>query len=83
MSEDFEVRIVSGARKHGISRRRIEQALRSQIAADTTRTGTADPKIRFVGTDDRGEEIEIVAVVLPGVLLIIHAMPTRYRRSPG
>jgi len=39
-----------------------------------------DPKIRFVGLDDRGEEIEIVAVVLPGLLLVIHAMPTRYRR---
>lgn len=75
------VRIVSGARKHGISRRRIEQALSSQTEALATRTETTDPKIRFVGRDERGEEIEIVAVVLPGLLLIIHAMPTRYRRE--
>ena len=83
MTEDFEVRITSGARKHGISRRRIEEALRSQVLSDTTRSETTDPKIRYVGIDNRGEEIEIVAVVLPGLLLIIHAMPTRYRRSPG
>ena len=83
MTEDFEVRITSGARKHGISRRRIEEALRSQVVSDTTRSVTTDPKIRYVGIDNRGEEIEIVAVVLPGLLLIIHAMPTRYRRSPG
>jgi hypothetical protein len=36
-------------------------------------------QIRFVGRDERGEEIEMVAVVLPGLLLIIQAMPTRYR----
>ena len=77
----FEVRITSGARKHGISRRRIWQVLRTHGASDTLGSSTTDPKIRFVGTDSRGEEIEIDAVVLPGLLLIIHAMPTRFRRS--
>ncbi len=81
MVDGFAVRIVSGARKHGVSRRRIEQALWSQTEADAIGTETTDPKIRFVGRDERGEEIEIVAVVLPGLLLIIHAMPTRYRRK--
>lgn len=79
MREVVAVRIVSGARKHGISRRRIEQALLSQTEAEAIGTQTTDPKIRFVGTDERGEEIEMVAVVLPALLLIIHAMPTRYR----
>jgi hypothetical protein len=81
ITDGFVVRIVSGARKHGVSRRRIEQALMSQTEADVIGTETTDPKIRFVGRDERGEEIEIVAVVLPGLLLIIHAMPTRYRRK--
>jgi len=74
------VRIVSSARKHRLSRRRIEQALQRQVSAQTLLSDATDPKIRFVGLDDRGEEIEIVAVVLPGLLLVIHAMPTRYRR---
>lgn len=81
IAEGFDVRIVSGARKHGVGRRRIEQALLSQTEAEAIGTETTDPKIRFVGRDERGEEIEIVAVVLPGLLLIIHAMPTRYRRK--
>ena len=75
----FELRIVSGARKHGLSRRRIEQALAGHVLAETTLSGSTDPKIRFVGLDERGVEIEVVAVVLPGVLLVIHAMPTRFR----
>ncbi|NQW71896.1 MAG: hypothetical protein HQ453_04125 [Actinobacteria bacterium] len=82
MTEILAVRIISGARKHGISSRRIEQALLSQTEAEAIGTKTTDPKIRFIGRDDRGEEIEMVAVVLPGLLLIIHAMPTRYRRKP-
>lgn len=82
MSEAFEIRIVSGARKHGISRRRIEQALLAHTQASAVASKTPDPKIRYVGTDERGEEIEVVAVVLPGMLLVIHAMPTRFRPGP-
>jgi hypothetical protein len=47
--------------------------------AETILGTTTDPKIRFVGVDERGVEIEVVAVVLPSLLLVIHAMPTRYR----
>ena len=57
-------------------------AIVCSIMADAIGTGTTDPKIRFVGRDERGEELEMVAVVMPGLLLIIHAMPTRYRRKP-
>ena len=75
----FVVRVTSTARKDALSRRRIEVALTSQRIAQTI-PGDGDPKIYFVGTDHMGEEIELVAVVLPSLLLIIHAMPTRYRR---
>lgn len=82
MAEPLAVGIVSGARKHGIGRRRIEQALLSQTEAEAIVTETTDPGIRFVGRDERREEIEMVAVVLPGLLVIIQALPTRYRRKP-
>lgn len=36
----------------------------------------------WVGPDDRGIELEIVAVVLPDELLVIHVMPTALRRAP-
>jgi len=77
----FEIRITSGARKHGLTRTRIEQALSNQRLSDTIETIGTDPKIYFAGSDDRGVELEIVAVVLPRMLLIIHAMPTRYRKK--
>ena len=78
----FEVKVASGARKHGLSRRRIEQALAGQVVAETVLGGSTDPKIRFVGLDERGVEIEVVGVVLPRLLLVIHAMPTRFRERP-
>ncbi len=76
----FDIRITSGARKHGLTRSRIEQALSNQHLSETVATEGTDPKIYLAGPDDRGVELEIVAVVLPRMLLIIHAMPTRYRK---
>lgn len=78
--DNFIVRITSGARKHLLSRVRIEQALHAHTTAVTLHHGT-DPKILFIGPDDRGVELEILAVVLPGQLLVIHAMPTHYREK--
>lgn len=78
---EFEVKVASSARKHGISRSRIQQALNSQTFAATIPVTGRDPKIVHIGTDDRGVEIELIGVVLPSMLLIIHAMPTHYRRN--
>jgi len=77
----FDIRITSGARKHGLTRSRIEQALSNQNLSHTMVTEGTDPKIYFTGPDGRGVELEIVAVVLPRMLLIIHALPTRYRKK--
>ena len=78
----FEMKMASGARKHGLGRRRIEQALAGHAVAETVLGGSTDPKIRYVGLDERGVEIEVVGVVLPRLLLVIHAMPTRFRERP-
>jgi hypothetical protein len=34
----------------------------------------------WIGPDDRGIDLEIVAVVEPDYLLVIHVMPAQYRR---
>jgi hypothetical protein len=65
MTWGFEIRIVSGARKHGISRRRIEQALLAHTQASAVASNMPDPKIRYVGTDERGEEIEVWLLSCP------------------
>lgn len=35
----------------------------------------------WIGEDDRGLELEIVALVLVDYLLVTHVMPTRFRRG--
>ena len=43
-------------------------------------TATLDARLVWVGNDDRGVELEIVAVDLPEAIIIIHVMPTNLRR---
>jgi hypothetical protein len=43
--------------------------------------GQADDRLVFVGVDDRGMELEVIAVQLPDYLFVIHVMPTQYRRN--
>jgi hypothetical protein len=48
-----------------------------------TTTGGADAR-RFVGTDERGRELQIIAINVASpsgeqYLLVIHVMPTRLR----
>lgn len=43
-------------------------------------TATGDRALLWIGVDDRGIELEIVAVVLPDTHLVVHVMPTALRR---
>jgi len=40
----------------------------------------ADARLVWIGTDDRGIELEIVALDLNDALVVIHVMPTSLRR---
>jgi len=46
-----------------------------------TATSSGNQALLWVGPDDRGVELEIVAVVLPDLYLVIHVMPTALRRE--
>ena len=52
---------------------------REEATRDAVRLAV-DDQLRWVGVDDRGLELEINAVVLPDRLLVIHVMPTNFRR---
>jgi hypothetical protein len=41
----------------------------------------ADARLVWTGLDDRGVELEIVALDLPEALVVIHVMATSLRRS--
>ena len=40
-----------------------------------------DQRFHWVGFDDQGLELEIIAVATPKYLLVIHVMPYRFRRK--
>ncbi len=43
------------------------------------RQGEADDQLVFIGLDDRGVELEVIAVQVPEYLLILPLMPYQYR----
>jgi hypothetical protein len=43
--------------------------------------GDLDDRLVWVGPDDRGVVLEVIAVDLPDYLLVIHAMPLAFRRT--
>ena len=43
-------------------------------------TSTHDPRLVWIGPDDRGVELEIVALDLPHEIVVIHVMPTDLKR---
>ncbi len=74
-----EVRFSQSARRHRIGKAR---ALHVIAGADPSRVsdGEAPDRLVWVGEDDRGLELEVVALGLPDYLLVIHVMPTQLRR---
>lgn len=43
-------------------------------------TSQLDARLVWIGDDDRGVELEIVALDLPDGIIVIHVMPTSLRR---
>lgn len=43
-------------------------------------TATADARLVWIGEDDRGIELEIVALDLSDAIVVVHVMPTALRR---
>ncbi len=43
-------------------------------------TATADARLVWIGADDRGVELEIVALDLDDSIVVVHVMPTALRR---
>lgn len=37
-------------------------------------------RLLWIGPDDRGLELEVIAIVEPDYLLVIHVMPHQFRR---
>lgn len=73
-----KVWIARSAKRHKQSRTHIEAALRNAGQPEVI-----GEQLHYIGTDDRGVELHIIAVPdrTPGDLLVIHAMPTAWKRG--
>ena len=82
----LEIRFTKAARGHRVGRASVRF-----VMARTSPTGVAtshgSPGWLWVGPDERRRELEIVAVEVQGardpdpVMLVLHVMPTHYRRE--
>ena len=74
------IRFAQSARKHRIGKARVNFVMENN--SYTVISSQDSEKIQWVwiAKDDRGLELEIVAVVLEQYLLITHVMPTSLRR---
>ena len=77
-----EVRFAQSARRHRIGKAHALAALNNAGAPKVVSAPSADldDRLVFIGVDDRGVELEIIAVQTPRFLYVIHVMPTQFRR---
>jgi hypothetical protein len=74
------IKWTQSARKHRIGR----SSAPSHYAGRRVPTVMADGKLPYVAGDERGRELEIIAIPLDGGdLLVIHVIPTILRRRNG
>lgn len=52
----------------------------SVAPAHVPATATADARLVWIGEDDRGVELEIVALDFNDAIVVVHVMPTVLRR---
>lgn len=80
----LEIRFTQAARKHRIGRSSARHVLAGTEPTPVTTAGGADAWL-YVGHDERGRELEIIAVEVEPAdhgrpyLLVIHVMPTELR----
>jgi hypothetical protein len=76
------LRFARSARKHRIGRASARHVIDTSRAERDVHSITGETLWSWEGDDERGRELEIVAVEKADALLVIHVMPTHYRRKP-
>jgi hypothetical protein len=77
----MEIRFTQSARKHRIGKGRALYVIENSSPEFTPGESFRRDKIIWVSEDDRGLELEIVAVAEDDHLLVIHVMPTIFRKE--
>lgn len=73
---DREVRWFRSARRHPIGKAHAMHVITTVEPVHVPATELFDARLVWIGFDDRGIELEIVALDLPRAIIVIHVMPT-------
>ncbi|MDP9115762.1 MAG: hypothetical protein M3O28_00535 [Actinomycetota bacterium] len=83
--DSVEIRFTQAARKHRIGRASARHVMNTATPT-ATMTDQGNEAWQYLGLDDRGRELEVIAVQIASTperqsyLLVIHVMPTSLRR---
>jgi hypothetical protein len=78
---DRVVRRYRSARRHRIGKAHVLHVMNTTVPETVPATADFDARLLWTGTDDRGVELEIVALDLPEAIVVIHVFPTELRRQ--
>ena len=81
MSGAVVVRFSQSARRHRIGKAHALHVINSIEPEVIRADDTTEDRLLWIGPDDRGLDLEIVAIVEPDYLLVIHVMPHHFRGS--
>jgi len=73
-----KIEFTKSARKHKIGKQRVREVIATSTPTVFFESGVS--KLRWVGRDRRGLELEILALEEGEVWLVIHVMPLNFRR---
>ena len=74
------IRFTSDARKHKIGAAHARFVVENKVAERTPGQNEFEHRLFWIGVDDRGLELEIAGIEFEEEILIIHVMPTNFRR---
>lgn len=74
------IKFTRSARRHRVGRVHARHVIATAPRTRYPAADDLDPRIEWIGPDDRGVEREIIAVELPELDLVVHVMLTALRR---
>jgi hypothetical protein len=79
--DDKPLRWFRSARRHRVGRAHALHVMTTNHPIVVPATAAYDERLVWIGVDDRGIELEIVALALPEAVIVIHVMPTAFRNT--
>lgn len=76
---DRVVRWYRSARRHRIGRAHAMHVISTSEPVVVAATAELDARLYWLGVDDRGIELEVIALDLADEIVVIHVMPTQLR----